>query len=63
MRSTADEGFWEGFEKLPINVQNRTKKQFLLWKENPKHPRLHFKQVDAKKSVWSVRISKNYREN
>ena len=45
-------------QKLPINIQRRTAKQFQILKDNPLYPSLHFKKVS---DLWSLRITDNYR--
>jgi hypothetical protein len=32
-----------------------------MWKENPRHPSLHFKRVDDKEPIYSARVSDDYR--
>lgn len=50
--------FRKCLERLPIPVQELSKKCFELLKANPRHPSLHFKRVG---SFWSVRVGINYR--
>jgi len=50
--------FWKEYNSLPKNIQNLADKNFLILKENPKHPSLHFKKIDK---YWSVRVGLNYR--
>ncbi len=50
--------FWSCFNKLPKATQKLARKNFLLLKENPKHPSLHFKKVGK---LWSARVGRNYR--
>jgi hypothetical protein len=50
--------FWDCFNKMPKSIQVLAKKKFILLKEDPRHPSLHFKKVGR---FWSVRISINYR--
>jgi hypothetical protein len=46
------------FAALPPEVQRRTRKAYGLWRENPRHPSLHFKKVGK---VWSARVDDNFR--
>jgi hypothetical protein len=32
-----------------------------MWKENPRHPSLHFKRVDDEEPIYSARVSDDYR--
>ncbi len=50
--------FWSCFDKLPISIQKTARKNYGLIKDNPKHPSLHFKKIDA---FWSARIGIHYR--
>ena len=50
--------FWKRFAALPEEIQQLARKNFELLKENPRHPSLHFKNVDG---YWSVRIGLHYR--
>jgi hypothetical protein len=54
----ASPAFWEAYSKLPANIRELTDKNYVLLKENPQHPSLHFKRVGR---VWSVRIGLRYR--
>ena len=58
MRSKAVSGFWERYNKLPIQIKKSADKQFLLWLSNPHHPSLRFKKVG---SYWSARVTGSYR--
>jgi len=61
MKSLALPSFWEAYEALDKSTKKRARKAFELWAENPFHPSLHFKCVNAKEDVWSVRISLDMR--
>ena len=61
MRSITDPAFWEAFNKLPVNIQERAREKFELWQSNRHHPSLNFKCVDKEDDLWSVRVSINYR--
>jgi hypothetical protein len=51
--------YWECYHSLPEKVQKIADKNYLLLKQNPKHPSLHFKKL--KDDLWSVRITQDYR--
>ena len=61
MKSFTVDSFWEAFDKLPDTIQQSARKKFAIWKENPFHPSLKFKCVNAVHEIWSVRISRDYR--
>lgn len=50
--------FWKHFGRLPQHVQVLARKNFDLLKSDPKHPSLHFKQIEQ---FWSVRVGLHYR--
>lgn len=53
--------FWKLYRRLPVHEQQRARRAYQKWKANPFHPSLHFKQVDEEESVYSVRVSDDYR--
>lgn len=61
MISHATEEFWKCFFKLPKQVQEKAKASFVLWKDNPSHPSLHFKKVHSKRPIYSVRVGISHR--
>ncbi len=58
-RTTRD--FWDAYNLLPARVQEQAKRTFIIWKESPGHPSLHFKPVRAVVSTYSVRVGEHYR--
>jgi hypothetical protein len=44
---------------LPGEIQTLARKNYRLWRENPRHRSLKFKEVLP--NVWSVRIGLHYR--
>lgn len=61
MKSQATSKFWKLYARLPHRIQQCARKAYQLWKENPFHPSLHFKQVDDEEPIYSARVSDNYR--
>lgn len=61
MRSKAAPRFWKLYERFPQTVQRQAQKAYRMWEANPHHPSLHFKRVDDKEPIYSVRVSSNYR--
>jgi hypothetical protein len=59
--SRTTRGFRECLAALPREVRDLAFKAFRLWKSDPFHPSLHFKQVDARKGIWSARVSIGWR--
>ena len=61
MNSNAVPSFWVAYRSLDKAVKHQAKKAYRIWAENPFHPSLHFKCINAEEDVWSVRISRGYR--
>lgn len=61
MKSKTTKRFRSGFNSLPKSVQRQAREAYRLFKNNPYHPSLNFKQVDSKQRIYSVRISLHYR--
>ena len=61
MKSATLPSFWKEYNSLEMNVQKQAKKAFILWKQNPFHPSLQFKCINAEESIWSVRVTISYR--
>jgi hypothetical protein len=56
-RATA--AFWYRYDALDSKTRKLADKNFELLKQNPRHPSLQFKKLNA--DLWSVRISIGYR--
>ncbi len=61
MKSATLPSFWKMYRSLDKTIQRRAKKAYHLWAENPFHPSLRFKCINAEESIWSVRITLGYR--
>ena len=61
MKSRALPSFWDAYILLPDSVKKAARKQFLLWRETPFHPSLHFKCVNQDEQIWSIRVTLGYR--
>jgi hypothetical protein len=59
MNSRGTARFWRLYQGLPQPVRDSARKQFRLWKSNPRHGSVQFKQV--KENLWSARITLGYR--
>jgi hypothetical protein len=49
------------FADLPPGVQDRARKAFRLFRNNPAHPSLSFERLLFHPDVWSARITADYR--
>ena len=61
MRSQTTASFWVEYQSLPENINKGARKAYRLWLQNPFHPSLHFKCINFKGHIWSLRISLGYR--
>ena len=49
------------FASLPDPVQERARAAYALWREDPRHPGLHFKRVSQRQPIWSARVGAHHR--
>jgi len=61
MISHTTDRFRKALKELPDHIQHQAKVAFELWKKNPYHPSLRFKQIHSSKPIYSVRIGRGYR--
>ncbi|MDJ1170817.1 hypothetical protein PMG71_15395 [Roseofilum sp. BLCC_M154] len=61
MKSSVTKAFRQKLDELPASVQEQAAKAYDLWRLDPYHNSLHFKQVRQNPSIYSARISLNYR--
>ena len=57
MKSATLPSFWETYRPLDKTIKRRARKAYRLWAQNPFHPSLHFKCINAEENIWSVRIT------
>lgn len=61
MNSYLTNDFVTAFRALPTSVKDIARKNYRLWKANPGHPSLHFKQVHPTEPIYSVRVGRGWR--
>jgi hypothetical protein len=61
MKSQTTQTFWNHYRMLPLEIRQKTKRAYVLWRNNPNHPGLFFKRIKAEQPVYSVRIGLSYR--
>jgi len=61
MKSHTTRRFRQLFASLPRQVQHQARQSYRLFCQNPSYPGLHFKQVHADPSIYSVRVGISYR--
>lgn len=61
MKSDTLPSFWDAYRSLDEGVRRSARKAYRLWIDNPYHPSLRFKCINAEENIWAVRISRGYR--
>lgn len=61
MRSHASQRFWRLFQDLPETIQRLAEKNYHLWQTNPSHPSLHFRRLEGREDLVTIRIGDHYR--
>ena len=61
MNSRTTRRFRELFAALPAQVQKQAREAYRLFRLNPGHPGLRFKQVHADPATYSARVGIGYR--
>ena len=61
MNSRLTRRFRELYAELPSEVQERARKAYRLWRNDPTHPGLNFKQVVPARRIYSARVGRDYR--
>jgi hypothetical protein len=61
VKSHLTNDFIKCFLNLPERVKNLARKNYLVWKENPYHPSLNFKEIKSGTNIYSVRIGIGWR--
>ena len=61
MRSRTTARFREAFAALPSQVQRQARSAYRLFRDDSRHPGLHFKQVHAARPIFSARVGLGYR--
>ncbi|MBI5475552.1 MAG: hypothetical protein HY964_02305 [Ignavibacteriales bacterium] len=61
MTSHTNDQFWKAFQKLPDDVQEKARKVYQMWSDDPFHPSLKFKRIHPEQPIYSVRIGLGWR--
>jgi len=51
MKSAANRRFWKAYAQLPPAIQRLARKNYQLWRRDPRHPSLRF---EKKGKVWAA---------
>ena len=57
MNSRTTQGFHRAFSRLPAHIQRRAREAYRLFRDNPNHASLWFKQIHSARPIYSVRIT------
>jgi len=61
LTSKTTDRFRKAYAQLPEHVQRRAREAYRLFRDNPSHPSLRFKQVHAARPIYSARVGLGYR--
>jgi len=61
MKSRTTVRFRKMIEELPPQVRQQAREAYKLFRREPHHTSLHFKQVHTTKLIYSARIGRDYR--
>ena len=61
MISHTTERFRSALRALPEPVRRQARQAYERFREDPRHPGLHFKQVHSARQIYSARVSLEYR--
>jgi mRNA interferase RelE/StbE len=55
------ETFYKAAQALPKSIQDKVKKAYAFFRENPQHPSLGVKKLKGYEGIWEGRIDQFYR--
>jgi len=61
LNSVTTERFRRALQDLPVAVQQRARRAYATFRQDPRHPSLRFKQVHPTRPIYSARIGLGYR--
>ena len=61
MKSKTTREFRKAFSRLPRRIQAQARDALRQFLQDPQHPSLRFKRVHSTRSIYSVRITIDYR--
>jgi len=61
MNSQLTEDFFACYARLPSAVREQARRSYRLWRANPSHPSIQFKQVHASQPIFSARVGIGWR--
>jgi len=61
LTSRTTERFRSAYAELPEHIRRRARAAYRLFRDNPQHPSLRFKQIHATRPIYSARVGLGYR--
>jgi len=61
VKSHTTRRFRKLLERLPADIKQQAKEAYKLFKQDPYHPQLNFKQVHQNQPIYSARVTYRYR--
>ena len=61
MNSSTTKEFRKQLDALPTEAREQAERAYTLWRLDPYHPGLQFKQVSRRQPIYSVRVGIGYR--
>ena len=61
MRSRRSKDFLKQFARLPPDIKIQAKESYRRFRADPYHSSLHFKCIDTRDNLYSVRVGLHYR--
>lgn len=61
MTSQLTASFMACYAQLPRAVREQARRSYRLWRDNPSHPGVQFKQVHASEPLYSARVGIGWR--
>lgn len=61
MNSSVTKEFRKQLDALPTEAREQAERAYALWRLDPYHPGLQFKQVSRRQPIYSVRVGIGYR--
>lgn len=61
MNSVTTDQFRQLYIQAPLERRQKIKRAYQLWRDNPSHPSLRFKKVNATLPIYSARVDLDWR--
>jgi hypothetical protein len=61
VNSAATRRFWDLFYALSPEIQKLALKNYELWRQDHRHPSLHFRRLKGRQDRFSVRVGDHHR--